>query len=311
MASAYSPEQIDRYLEYISLPPKYRRNASPPLDLDFLSTLHSHQLSAIPYENLVIHYNPEHKNSLDTQDLYEKLTHNGRGGYCMESSLFFNHVLHALGFKAYVTGARIRLRVGGVPEGEYIGWMHIVNIVTLQDGSKYMIDVSFGGDGAIHPLPLISSRVTRNIGTQELRLVWDNIPGQTTAPSDSQKLWVYQYRNSADKPWNSFYCFAEMEFLHQDFLAFNYYTSTHPGSFQTFQILVVKFLRKEETSEIYGKVMLVDGVVKRNTGGRTEVVQVCETEAERVQALREWFGIELTSEEMEGIRGWRTELKGK
>ena len=185
--------------------------------------------------------------------------------------------------------------------------MHIVNIVTLSDGSKYMVDVSFGGDGAIRPLPLISGQVTRNIGTQELRLVYDNIPGQTTAPSESQKLWIYQYRNSAEKPWNSFYCFPEMEFLHQDFVAFNYYTSTSPASFQTFQMLVVKFLRQED--EIWGKLMLVDAVIKRNTGGKTEVVKICSTENERVEALREWFGIVLTEEQIGGIKGWNTELK--
>lgn len=187
--------------------------------------------------------------------------------------------------------------------------MHIVNIVTLSDGSKYMVDVSFGGDGAIHPLPLISGHITPNIGTQELRLIHDNIPDQTTAPSDAQKLWIYQYRNAPEKSWNSFYCFPEMEFLHRDFVAFNYYTSTNPESFQTFQMLVVKFLRRE--NHIWGKLMLVDNIIKQNKGGRTEVVKVCETEDERVEALGEWFGIELTEEQRKGIQGWRTELKRK
>lgn len=122
MNLAYSIEQIDDYLDYISLPSRFHRNANPPLDLEFLSSLHMHQLSAIPYENLSIHYNPEHKNSLDPQELYEKFTHNGRGGYCMENSIFFNHILKGLGFDAYTTGARIRLRVNGVPQGDYIGW---------------------------------------------------------------------------------------------------------------------------------------------------------------------------------------------
>ena len=40
----------------------------------------------------------------------------------MESCIFFNHVLRKLGFEAYTTGARIRLREGGVPVGDYIGW---------------------------------------------------------------------------------------------------------------------------------------------------------------------------------------------
>lgn len=47
---------------------------------------------------------------------------NGRGGYCMENSIFFNHVLRGLGFRAYLAGARIRLREGGVPRGGFTGW---------------------------------------------------------------------------------------------------------------------------------------------------------------------------------------------
>ena len=55
--------------------------------------------------------------------------------------------------------------------------VHIVNIVTLTNRAKYMIDVSFGGDGT-SPLPLKEGLITQNIGTQELRLVYDSIPQQ-------------------------------------------------------------------------------------------------------------------------------------
>lgn len=80
-------------------------------------------------------------------------------------------------------------------------------------------------------------------------------------------------------------------------------------------MLVIKFLRRSGDGdgdggggEIYGKVMMVDGVVKRNLGGKTEVVRVCESEEERVGALGEYFGITLTEDEKEGIRGRELEL---
>lgn len=60
MASAYSPEQIDLYEEYISLPSKYRRKNNPSPTIDYLTSLHIHQISAIPYENLLLHYSPAH-----------------------------------------------------------------------------------------------------------------------------------------------------------------------------------------------------------------------------------------------------------
>lgn len=190
--------------------------------------------------------------------------------------------------------------------------VHVVNIVTFEDGSKWHVDVGFGGDGATKPLPLIEETVTQNIGTQDLRLIRDNIDVQL---DKSQKYWVYQYRNSVDHPWNSFYAFPETEFLEVDFEITNYYVSNSPASFQTTTVLVVKFLRRkvegsnDGEEEIYGKVMLVNGEVKLNTGGKTAVVKVCETEAERVEALKEYFGISLIEEEKGGIRGWRTELK--
>ena len=64
-------------------------------------------------------------------------------------------------------------------------------------------------------------------------------------------------------------------------------------------------------AEIYGKRMLVNGMVKENLGGKTKVVQECETEAERVEALKTWFGIKLSEDEIDSIRGWHTELKLK
>jgi arylamine N-acetyltransferase len=116
--SSLTADQANQYLEYIGLPPQNSRT----LDLDFLSTLHTHHISAIPYENLVLHYSKDAKISLDVQSLFRKLTRNGRGGYCMEHSIFFNHVLRRLGFQAYMTGARIRYRVDGIPQGNFSGW---------------------------------------------------------------------------------------------------------------------------------------------------------------------------------------------
>jgi arylamine N-acetyltransferase len=132
MSSAYTPAQIDKYLEYIRIPPQFQRAANPPLDINFLNALHVHQLAAIPYENLVLHYSQEHAVVLDPAVLYEKVLRNGRGGYCMENSIFFCHVLRALGFTVYLAGVRIRHRVDGVPAGPYIGWYDCIDLEDVQ-----------------------------------------------------------------------------------------------------------------------------------------------------------------------------------
>ena len=124
MASAYSPAQIELYEEHVSLPLGFRKSSNPPLDSAYLTALHIHQISSVPYENLLLHYSPHHTVSLDPQILFKKIVTDkrGRGGYCMENSILFNHVLRALGFTVYTPGVRGRPRVGGVPDGDYSGW---------------------------------------------------------------------------------------------------------------------------------------------------------------------------------------------
>lgn len=124
MASAYTPLQIAQYEKYVSLPLQYRQASKPELDIKYLTALHVHQISTVPYENLTLHYSVEHRVVLDPQFLFNKIVSDarGRGGYCMENSIFFNHVLRALGFQVYTAGVRVRPRVGGVPKGNYMGW---------------------------------------------------------------------------------------------------------------------------------------------------------------------------------------------
>lgn len=190
---------------------------------------------------------------------------------------------------------------------------HIVIIVTLEDNTTWMVDVGFGGDGASKPMPLVEGQITHNMGTQEIRLVRDFLPEQSERQDPTRMSWIYQYRNGPEKPWNSNYGFSEVEFMHDDFDVISLYTSTHPSSFQTFMMVIVKFLRRANADvpgeeEIYGKRMLVNGTVKENLSGKTVVVQECLSEQERIGALKKWFGIALTDEEREGIRGHVTEL---
>jgi arylamine N-acetyltransferase len=189
--------------------------------------------------------------------------------------------------------------------------VHLVLICTLQSGAKYVLDVAFGGDGPTKPLPLTENTPTLNLGTQEVRYVYESIAQNAPRPlTQPQKYWTYQYRNGPDKPWNSHYIFTETEYLVNDFNVFNHFTSSGQ-TFQRTTILVVKFLRSEAEKAplIVGKLMLVNGTLKRNITGRTEMIKKCKNEAERIEVLKEWFGITLTEEEERGIGGLITELR--
>ncbi|ETS77144.1 hypothetical protein PFICI_11018 [Pestalotiopsis fici W106-1] len=322
--SMLKPSQVGQFLAYIGVPRQFH-NAPPSLSL--LKTIHTYMISTCPYENLSIHYNQSHSISLDPQFLFNKIVTNnrGRGGYCMELAILYNHVLRGLGFQAYTVGARTRRRFQGVPQGDYPGWVHIVNIVTFPDQDvaptepkQYAVDVAFGGDGPTAPLPLISGTIHQNLGTQQVRLLRDWIPTQVHRTEES-KLWIYQYRNSADAEWNSYYAFTETEFMAADWEVVNHWASCSPNSHQTWTALVVKFLRRpahdgadqDAQEEIYGKRTLFNGVIKENLGGRSRLVVECKTEAERIEALEKYFGLRLTEEEVLGITGWATDLNSK
>lgn len=195
---------------------------------------------------------------------------------------------------------------------------HINNIIHLPSGQRYAVDVAFGGDGPTTPLPLLDEcQAFDNLGAQQVRLVHDLIPKQQMG---SPRLWIYQYRNGVDSEWNSFYSFAELEFFQEDFEVMNMWASAR--TVHRWMVLAVRFLREgdgvlwpeKKTGKdgvavaVVGKMMLVNDVVKVNMGGRTEVVRRFQTEKGRVQAMREYFGIELTAEERDGIRGWDMSL---
>lgn len=127
--SAYSAPQVAAWLRRISLPPSYAQYIDAPSTIpktaEALRTLFRCQITTFPYENLSVHYSKTHQVDIQPGVLYTKMlgpSCNGRGGYCMEISILFHHMLRGLGFHVYMTGVRNRTRTDGVPQGEYQGW---------------------------------------------------------------------------------------------------------------------------------------------------------------------------------------------
>ncbi|KAL9048681.1 MAG: hypothetical protein Q9206_005908, partial [Seirophora lacunosa] len=182
---------------------------------------------------------------------------------------------------------------------------HMINIITIA-GEKYMVDVGFGGNGPTAPLPLEEDTARGRLGPGQMRLVRSKIEEQTDA---EQRLWIYQIRHSPDGEWEPTYCFTETEFLPQDYEMMNFWTSQNRCSLFTYSILMAKMVM--EDGRLVGTVTMRDGEAKKRRveNGAVES-KTCKSENERLQVLREWFGIRLTQEEERGIRGMVTELKG-
>ncbi|KAK7516414.1 hypothetical protein IWZ03DRAFT_360150 [Phyllosticta citriasiana] len=167
----------------------------------------------IPTLNLGLHYAKDAHIPLDLPSLFARRTKNGRGGYCVENGIFFNTVQRTLGFSSYLAGCTLSTSP------------HSPN-----SPAKSMMDVGFGGDMPIKPLPLELGPSTINIGKQEIRL---------------------SYAQQQTHPWNAAFCFTETEFVTQDLEVLNIHTSRDPRCFQTRMVLIVIFLR--EGDQVYGK----------------------------------------------------------
>lgn len=227
----------------------------------------------------------------------------------MENNTFFGTVLRSLGFKVVSVGARVNRMASGSGGDVWEGWSHMVNIVELEGGQRVMLDVGFGTNGPVEPLLLDgagSGACRGHIGLAEMRAVSGKIA--LDGSGAGQELWRYLYRGDSQAEWLVMYCFAELEFLPQDYEIMNFWTSRCPRSWFTYRVVVVKMVLEGE--EVVGTVVLNGGEVKRRVKGETEYLRTCRTEEERVKALEELFGLRLTDEERRGIRGMVTELRG-
>ncbi len=105
----FTVAQISQYFDHIGLPRKYYaflEPGAPVPDLALLQALHVHQIAAIPYENLSLHYSAHKTVSLDPRDLFAKFIEKGcnRGGYCVRYFCGFRQLL-AFAVSASALGA--------------------------------------------------------------------------------------------------------------------------------------------------------------------------------------------------------------
>ncbi|KAF1950886.1 arylamine N-acetyltransferase 1 [Byssothecium circinans] len=294
----YTRSQIAQYFDRLILSEEQRNYDAAglkPVDaLAYLGLLQKHHLAEIPFENLTLHYSPHRQVCLHPEELFKKIIGdgNGRGGYCMENNGLFGTLLYSLGFNVYSAGARVYT-------GHWTGWSHMVNIVKIGD-MKYEVDVGFGGNGPTVPMPLDrSGTVQQHIRPGTACLRWQNIVGNT---DPEQRLWVYHHRKNDSSDFEMTYCFTELEFLPSDYQVMNYFTSTSMRTFFTRTVVMEKKLLGAD-GELEGTLTINQDTLKWRMHGTKQKEIKFRSEADRVKALEEHFGIVLSAVEREGISG--------
>lgn len=186
----------------------------------------------------------------------------------------------------------------------------MVNLVTIE-GKKYLVDVGFGAQEATQPIPLEDGHEITTIAPIRGRLELKHIGKQVTKDEPAQRLWVWSSRKGSEAEWEDMYSFSEAEFFAEDFEALNYFIMTRPQSFFLQTVLAYRPVLDPATGELVGERILHGNVVKEGASGQDRIIEVLETEEDRVRALERYFDIELTDKEIKGIKGLMTELKGK
>lgn len=187
----------------------------------------------------------------------------------------------------------------------------MVNLVTIE-GKKYLVDVGFGAQEATLPIPLEDGHEVTTIAPTRGRLELKHIEKQVTKDDPAQRLWVWASRKGGEgSEWEDMYSFSEAECFAEDFEALNYFVMTRPQSWFTQTVLAYRPVLDEATGELVAERILHGNVVKEGASGQDRILEVLETEEDRIRALEKYFGIRLSEKEKRGIKGLVSELKGK
>jgi len=186
----------------------YEGPRAPTLEL--LRALHALHPAAIPYEATeVLMGRPV---DIAPEAIFDKLVARRRGGYCFEHNGLFRQVLRQLGYTLESYMGRVLWFLG--PDDPLPLRTHMALRVTI-DGEDWLADVGFGGAVMLAPLRM-----------------WDETPQAThngvfrlTRLGDELKLEL-----QSTKRWIPMIQIALQPQLDIDFVAPNWYTSTHPAS---------------------------------------------------------------------------------
>ena len=238
-----------------------------------LTALYRAHLAAIRFENLDVLLHG--RVSVALGDIQDKIVFRGRGGYCYEHAQLFGAVLERLGFRV----ERLLARVG--PDGAQARPRTHLTLRVSADGGAWLADPGFGSSP---PAPL-------------------SLRGHRSGEPQQVDGWVYDIaQDSGHGARLREYQAGEWVTLHRwdyatvqpvDVVMSNYYTSTHPDSWFTWQPVIVR-RDPDAIRSILGR-----GYTVNRPGKEKERREL--TDAEFAEALTGEFGLTLSGEELTAI----------
>jgi N-hydroxyarylamine O-acetyltransferase len=197
---------LDRYFDRIGY------TGSARADLATLRALTELHPAAIPFEAIDV-FLGRRPVDLSLRAIQAKLIAGGRGGYCFEQNGLLKRVLSAIGFT--VEGLIGRVLWMRPPEAPPYPLTHMALRVTI-DGERWLADVGFGSCTAGAPLRFDALGVPQPTRHETFRLM-------------HQGAWTLLEAQLPDG-WHPAYILSPEPALDVDYIAANWYTSTHPDS---------------------------------------------------------------------------------
>ncbi|MBB6049392.1 arylamine N-acetyltransferase family protein [Armatimonas rosea] len=229
-----------------------------------LAALQLAHATHIPFENLDVLLGQ--RIALDSESLQAKLVTARRGGYCFEQNTLLLHALESLGFTVTRLLARVRYRSVTLRPRT-----HLLLRVELE-GTVWLVDVGFGSEGLLQPLPLVEGQPQTH-GDWHYRLLREG----TT--------WVLQ--SISNTGWKDLYAFTDELSYGIDVEVASHYTSTHPDTIFK-KVLTVQLPGLTQRTYLRNHELVTETATSTTTQPLTE--------PELLPLLTERFGLSLPEE---------------
>jgi N-hydroxyarylamine O-acetyltransferase len=230
-----------------------------------LAEIQRRHVQTIPFENLDIQLGrPIH---IDVASIEEKLVAGRRGGYCFEHNTLLGAALTAIGYAVTPLAARVRWQL---PPDAEARLTHMCLLVEA-GGRRWLVDGGFGSGSPTAPLDLDSDDPQQT----------PHEPRRIVRRPDGSHL--HQMR-LGDGEWADLYEFTLHPTPSVDYEVANWWTSTHPDSRFTRNLVVAATAEGRRLTIFNGEFTI------RGTSGAVEKRQLTEPE-ELLAVLAAEFGL--------------------
>ncbi|KAL0062640.1 hypothetical protein AAF712_010477 [Marasmius tenuissimus] len=206
----------------------------------------------------------------------------------------------------------------GISEPEYSPLTHLVLFVQPFEGKDerktYLVDTAFGGGGLVRPI-LLEDGATVAGGTSSETFKLSKGPHPKSVLDNPAALyWILAVQHQKDPlgppaPWKVLFSFSEAESFQSDIEPASYFVATHPeGNFFLQQVVCVRYVYLDDKKEDLGYTTLWGNLTRQHMGAQTRDLPKIKTEEERLERIREFYGIDV-GEDVEHIKGRNAELK--